>query len=613
MSISGKKLLAYILLSFFFSPFIIAIYGIFSPTTAYATTPGEEVTDSQTSPESSQDASQEVVQEDASPELAQNSLDEASTAVATAESELASTEQTLQEATLDEQEVTNAETQQALSNANEAVEAADSAIQEADTAIADAEQKVSDWSEAQDAVQAQEQEVSAKEVILAEAETALAEATPDYEEAVSVTEDLNDGTANDFTIVVSGGGSVSSTPQNNISLQNINQGTTGVSLNMQYPTADVVITPVTNESVVELGFDYYALNGNAEAVWTYTDGSSSYQTTTTIYDSVSGNQANGYINSHSYLAPSGTTIQNVVIKAAPDWWTLDNIFFSYIQYVMDPQYQQAVDTASSELSSAESTLASYEEIETNKATIANAAVLSAESLVSTAQELVEVAVDKVNVFSSLVSNLLDQAKPAPKPESPKPEKVIPASLELSEEVQLESFPYDEPPLEAVKEETTEEDPKTQGTQSEESGLPEKTVPSLDSTIDDKINYVLDTIETGDSVSLEELEEIGLELEDLPEDTPIAVRTDNEGNEVVITAKDAVAIEIFSSAENLFEELAENPAAVVAALASVGKDMTPEEREESQQVIVASVIVTQVAQVAGAAAASAANSNTSRRR
>jgi hypothetical protein len=45
------------------------------------------------------------------------------------------------------------------------------------------------------------------------------------------------------------------------------------------------------------------------------------------------------------------------------------------------------------------------------------------------------------------------------------------------------------------------------------------------------------------------------------------------------------------------------------LGNVGADMTPEVREKSEEVVVATVIVGQVAQVASAAAASAASAAT----
>jgi hypothetical protein len=86
------------------------------------------------------------------------------------------------------------------------------------------------------------------------------------------------------------------------------------------------------------------------------------------------------------------------------------------------------------------------------------------------------------------------------------------------------------------------------------------------------------------------------------------------NGVVVTAKEAAAVALLQDPAALLQELFTNPVAALAALGSVGADMTEEQREESEKVVIAAVIVGQIAtQSAVAAAASAAAASTYRRK
>jgi hypothetical protein len=73
------------------------------------------------------------------------------------------------------------------------------------------------------------------------------------------------------------------------------------------------------------------------------------------------------------------------------------------------------------------------------------------------------------------------------------------------------------------------------------------------------------------------------------------------NGVVLTAQQAVAIELLQNPVELLQELFTNPAAAFAALAQVGADMSPEVRERSEEVLIAAVIVGNIASAASAAA------------
>ncbi len=91
------------------------------------------------------------------------------------------------------------------------------------------------------------------------------------------------------------------------------------------------------------------------------------------------------------------------------------------------------------------------------------------------------------------------------------------------------------------------------------------------------------------------EETNLEL--LEPDTPVEL-----SNGVVVTAETAIAIQLLQDPAAMLQEIFTNPAAALAALGSVGADMTEEVREESEKVIVAAVIAGNIATQATATAA-----------
>jgi hypothetical protein len=91
-----------------------------------------------------------------------------------------------------------------------------------------------------------------------------------------------------------------------------------------------------------------------------------------------------------------------------------------------------------------------------------------------------------------------------------------------------------------------------------------------------------------------------DLESLEPDTPVEL-----SNGVVVTAEQAIAIQLLQDPAALLQELFTAPGAALAALGSVGADMTEEEREESEKVIIAAVIAGNIATTAATTAAGAA--------
>ena len=104
------------------------------------------------------------------------------------------------------------------------------------------------------------------------------------------------------------------------------------------------------------------------------------------------------------------------------------------------------------------------------------------------------------------------------------------------------------------------------------------------------------------VDVDAVKDAGLDLADLPKDTPIELN-----NGVVITAEVGNAFEALANPSELAGAIFTDPALVLTALTNLGADMSPEVRETSEDVVVASVIAGGI--VVQAAAAAATNAAT----
>jgi hypothetical protein len=110
---------------------------------------------------------------------------------------------------------------------------------------------------------------------------------------------------------------------------------------------------------------------------------------------------------------------------------------------------------------------------------------------------------------------------------------------------------------------------------------------------------------GEPVTAAAIANAGLTYADLPAQTPVEVRQDEDGNEVVITAEVAAALVILENPAELISAIFTDPGQALLAIASIGADMSVEEREESEKIIIASVIAGQAAVTAAGAAGAAA--------
>ena len=117
--------------------------------------------------------------------------------------------------------------------------------------------------------------------------------------------------------------------------------------------------------------------------------------------------------------------------------------------------------------------------------------------------------------------------------------------------------------------------------------------------------LIEDLKPGESISAAQVQASGVSYSDLPPETPIEVRTDENGNALVITAEVAANIELVQDPGALLEAAFTDPGAALAALGSIGADMTEEEREEATDMVVATVVATGAAINAAAVAAGGA--------
>jgi hypothetical protein len=121
--------------------------------------------------------------------------------------------------------------------------------------------------------------------------------------------------------------------------------------------------------------------------------------------------------------------------------------------------------------------------------------------------------------------------------------------------------------------------------------------------------LIESVVPGETLTKEQIQDAGIEYKDLPEETPVEVRQDEEGNEVIITADVAAALVLLENPSELIGAIFSDPGEALQAFASIGADMSTEEREESTKAVVATVIAAGAAINAVGAAAGAAGGST----
>ena len=210
-------------------------------------------------------------------------------------------------------------------------------------------------------------------------------------------------------------------------------------------------------------------------------------------------------------------------------------------------------------------------------------------------------------------------EPEPPIEEPEPPVVEPEPPTLIEEPPAEAeeppvvideppVVVEEPPVEAEEPPVVVEEPPAV---EEEPPL----VADENSTEEEKelIAEALIEAADGQAVTAEAIAEAGLTYADLPPQTPVEVREDENGNEVIITAEVAAALVVLENPAELVKAIFSDPAQALLALASIGADMSPEERKESEKTIVAAIIVGGIATQSALSAAASAGTIAYRRK
>ena len=117
--------------------------------------------------------------------------------------------------------------------------------------------------------------------------------------------------------------------------------------------------------------------------------------------------------------------------------------------------------------------------------------------------------------------------------------------------------------------------------------------------------LIENLKPGESISAAEVQASGVSYADLPAETPIELRTSESGEVLIITAEVAANVELVQDPGALLQAAFTDPGAALAALGSIGADMTESEREEATDMVVATVVATGAAINAAAVAAGGA--------
>jgi hypothetical protein len=193
-------------------------------------------------------------------------------------------------------------------------------------------------------------------------------------------------------------------------------------------------------------------------------------------------------------------------------------------------------------------------------------------------------VEEAPVLEPIPVNPTPEPEPVPEPVVPEPQpSPQPSPVETSEPLPVEEIPV-------VEEESSPiEDPEELPEAEEEQSLIPEVIPT------EPEEPLQPPIEEVEIVQADEID-----LETLEPDTPVEL-----ANGVVVTAEVAIAVALLQDPGAMLHAVFTDPAAALAALGSVGADMTEEVREQSEKVVIAAVIAGNIATTAATSAAGAA--------
>jgi hypothetical protein len=113
-------------------------------------------------------------------------------------------------------------------------------------------------------------------------------------------------------------------------------------------------------------------------------------------------------------------------------------------------------------------------------------------------------------------------------------------------------------------------------------------PAENLTTEEVVAQILQDYGPQDAVPFDVLQAAGLDYSDLPPDQPVTLE-----NGVVLTASVADALQLFENPSEIFSTILTDPGKAAKAFLNVGADMTPAQRHQSTQAIVAAVIAGQL--------------------
>ena len=321
---------------------------------------------------------------------------------------------------------------------------------------------------------------------------------------------------------------------------------------------------------------------------------------TNIVDTNSGPGFNGTISQGATFTPipdpNTATVQAAIETANAQIAALNSAITTVV----------AANTASN------MPIASIATISNNTITALNAAITeltnktNAIAIVSTAVEKVLTAPTIIQTAQTIINSI---PSPAPVLVPTSPDPVEPPAVEPpAEEPPVVELPAEEPPVvEPPAEEPPAEEPPATVEETIKDALEDGKLTETEKKI--IAEALIASVAPGETLSSEEIKEAGLEYKDLPASTPVDVRTDENGNSVIITAEVAAQVELLQDPAAFAVELFSNPGAALAALGSIGADMSPEERKEATDMVVATVVAAGAAMNAVGAAAGATGGST----
>ena len=269
--------------------------------------------------------------------------------------------------------------------------------------------------------------------------------------------------------------------------------------------------------------------------------------------------------------------------------------------------QNTLVTAQTNLTNAESALDAAIVVMDSKVELAVAAVESAKTVIEEARAIPAPAPSYSNItFDPVTPDAPTEPETPTETDTEEPSEPTEDQPQQEDSEQTDEATEDQTSEEeqtSGEEEQQESDNQEQESQSEEpSSEPTTPEEAVDEAVEEALadgeltseekEVIADALieaADGEAVTAEAIAEAGLEYSDLPPSTPVEVRQDENGNQVIITADVAAALLLLENPAELVGAIFSDPGEALQALGSIGADMSPQEREEAEKMVVAAII------------------------